>query len=109
MFATASTTLTMLAVLCFAPFSQLMGYGKASNLFENSNTFYHLLCPLVGIVDYLLFEARSEIKFVNTFYGMIPTAVYAIFYLSMALSHIQLGNTIPEAYDWYGLSAIGIP
>lgn len=108
LFATASTTLTMLAVLVFSPLSYQMGYGNPAGLYSNSNTFYHLLCPLTAIVNYLIFEYKSDIKFINTLYGMIPTAIYAIFYLSMSLSHIQLGNIIPVEYDWYGLSNIGI-
>lgn len=105
---TACTTLTMMSVLVFIPFADVFNFGPRANLFLNSNLFYHLLCPLTGVVIFLLFENQSNIKLKLLPISIIPTVIYSIFYLSISLTHVLPNGTIPEEYDWYGLSVLGI-
>lgn len=105
---TTCTTLTMMAVLAFVPFTGLVDFKTPTGMFMNSNIFFHLLCPICAIIGYLLFEERSELKIWYTLLSVIPTAIYAIFYLSVALTHIQPGGVINPHYDWYGLSRFGV-
>ena len=105
---TTSTTLTMIAVLCYLPFTSFFKLSEIAALYSYSNTFFHLLAPLFGIITFLLFEDRCKIPWYKVIYCVIPTIVYLIMYLSIALTHIESGGIIQPKYDWYGLSQLGV-
>lgn len=106
--ATTTTTLTMISVLLFLPFTGIVHLCQPYELYCYSNTFFHLLCPLFAIVDFLLFEERMTFNWYRILYAVIPAGVYSIVYLSIALTHIQPGGFIPTKFDWYGLSQFGL-
>ena len=94
--ATVGVVLTFLTtVLYLAPFS-----GHSYFLFfKNSNLFFHLIIPILSIVAYLLFEKEPKNK--NTIYvGMIPMALYSVFYVSNYIINYDASN--PKINDWYG-------
>lgn len=105
---TACTTVTMISVVLFTPFADLFDFGSRIVLFVDSNLFYHLICPTLAVVIFLLFENKTNIKLKQLWFCLIPTALYAIFYLSYAYSHMQPDWTIPKEYDWYGLTNFGV-
>lgn len=93
-------TLTMLITIFFLAPKAAATTGFFS-LFYYSNFFLHLLNPLLSIISFLAFEKTDRIPFRNTFYGIVPMALYAIYYVEEALSHSRNG-IIEKGYDWYG-------
>lgn len=100
---TAAVTLTMMVTICFlAPTMP----GKPIALFYNGNLFFHLITPLAAIVSFGFFEKVKGITFANTLYGVIPTALYAVYYMWNIFDHLQDGEVDPKR-DWYGFLAAG--
>lgn len=100
--ATTGVTLTMLVTAFFlAPFQ----YDFFS-LFMDSNLFLHLVIPLVCIVTFVFFEP-ADISTAQTFAGAVPMLIYAIFYSTNIILHLQNGQTSHD-YDWYGFLDGGV-
>lgn len=72
-----AVTLTFLTVVCFLAPTQ--GWRP---MFSGSNLWLHLLCPLLCILSFLLFESQGEIPFPVTFAALLPTVVYGTVYLA---------------------------
>ncbi len=76
------------------------------SMFINSNLFFHFIIPLLSLVTFMFFENTNVIKFKYTFLGIIPTFLYAIFYLINVLLHIE-NDKVSYTYDWYGFAQGG--
>jgi len=101
---TVGVSLTFLTVVLFlAPFVAPTFWS----LFVNASFFMHFLTPVVSIVTFLFFEDTDEIKWRETFWGVLPMGLYAVFYTANALSHIENGR-VPYAYDWYAFVQGGV-
>ena len=103
--AVVSTTLTFLmvvTVLC-----PMLG-SDWWKLYMNNNLFFHLLCPLIGLVGFVFFERFSPFKFKETLWGLLPMVVYSIYYMINVLTHFD-GGPVPYEYDWYGFAQGGVP
>ena len=103
---TVSITLTMLITAFFLGPTMGRVYGFFS-LYQNSNFFLHLVNPLAAIVVFLWFEKTTQLRFSHTLIGVLPTLLYAVFYIAVTLQHITSGK-IEAGYDWYGFFAFGI-
>ncbi len=103
---TVSVTLTMLVTAFFLGPTIGRVYGFFS-LYQNSNFFLHLVNPLAALVVFLLFQKTARLRFSHTLFSVLPTLLYAIFYVAVTLRHIKAG-TIEPGYDWYGFFAFGI-
>ena len=57
-------------------------------LTHGSMLFHHLLCPVLSIISYLLFEVDLKTKFKESFYPLIPTFVYAVIIISLVACNI---------------------
>lgn len=89
--------LTMLVTACFlAPTSQIPFFW----FYQNSNLFFHFLVPLLATISIVCFEEHS-LSFKETFYGVCPMALYAIYYIGRVIPHIQNG-VVSYEYDFYG-------
>ena len=73
----------------------------------NSNLFFHLIIPILSMIVFIFFEKNNVINFKDTFYGLIPTIIYASFYLINILAHLENGVVSPK-YDWYYFVQNGI-
>ena len=102
--ATCSTTLTLLTVIFYL--SPLLG-ANFWKLFLNTNLFFHLVSPVLGIVSLVLFEARDEMKWKVSFLALIPMGLYSIFYISNVYTHLNNGKVDPK-YDFYYFAANGV-
>jgi len=70
-------SITFIVVVCFlAPMNGLSGYVMM--MLKNEFLFHHLLCPLLCIVSFILFERGYEIPPKHMLPSLIPTAAYAI-------------------------------
>ena len=77
------------------------------SMLMNSNLFFHLLIPLISILNFVLFEKTNKLKYKHTFYGLFPTLIYGMFYLINILIHMENGNVSP-IYDWYWFVQNGV-
>ena len=69
--------------------------------------FYHFIIPVTSIVNFIFFEKTDVIKFKNTFYGLIPTILYGIFYATNVLLGLKDGKVSPT-HDWYYFTQNGL-
>ena len=101
--ATSSVTLT-----CFIVFVYLgpISNGGVITLLKNSNLFFHLIIPVLSIINYIFFE-KTNLSFKTTIYGIIPTILYGIFYLINILIHMENGS-VSTKYDWYWFVQNGV-
>lgn len=101
--ATSAVALTFFVV--FAYLGPITEYGVGS-LLMNSNLFFHLLIPVLSMINFLVFERTTIIKFKYSFFGVLPTALYALYYLINILIHTKNGVVSP-VYDWYWFVQFG--
>ena len=102
--AVTGVTLTMLVTMFFLAPTSPFGYFA---LFTYSNFFLHLLNPLLSIIVFVFFEKSNNTSIKNTFYGIIPMAIYSIYYVGAAITHSHNG-IIDVGYDWYGFFPFGL-
>ena len=73
--ATSAVALTFVIVIAFlAP-----GYGF-NKMYKNANLFFHLLVPVVAIVNYLFFTKSDKYHFPLTLLTIIPSFLYGVVY-----------------------------
>ena len=101
---TVSVALTFFTVFCYL--GQIVE-GGVFRLLKNSNLFLHLIIPVLSIVNFCIFEKTDRLKFKFTFLGILPTILYAIFYLTNILIHLENGR-VSTIYDWYWFMQGGI-
>lgn len=102
--ATVSVGLTFFTVLFYlGPISE----GGLYSMLLNSNLFFHLIIPMLSIINFIFFENSNNLKFKHSFYGIIPMICYSIFYMVNVFSHIENGKVSVE-YDWYWFVQNGV-
>ena len=101
---TTSVGLTFFIV--FAYLGPISKDGIPSMLM-NSNLFFHLLIPVISILDFVLFEKTNKLVFKSTVYGLSLTFIYAVYYLINVLIHVDNGKVSP-VYDWYWFVQNGV-
>ena len=74
--------------------------GGIPSMIKNSNLFFHLLIPLLSILNFIIFERTDKIRFKSTFIGTITAVIYGIYYLINVLIHMEDGR-VSTIYDWY--------
>lgn len=100
---TAAVSLTFLTVCFFL--GPVFGYGM---MFSGANFWLHLICPVASILSFIIFERGTEIPFKNTFFSVIPTALYAVGYLSnVFINGVGDVNNWNERNDFYGFFLFG--
>ena len=93
---------TGVAVTFFVVFAYLgpISPGGISSTLLNSNLFYHLVIPVLSILTFILFEGTNKLKLKDVWYGLVPVAIYSVYYLINVLVHIENG-AVSVLYDWY--------
>ena len=89
MVATVAVSLTFFVVFAIFGF---MARGGHIGLLRNSYLFFHLVIPVVSILNYVIFERTSIIKFKYIFYGILPTFLYEIYYTINILMNMKNGG-----------------
>ena len=102
--ATTAVGLTFLVV--FAYLGPITEYGIIA-MIMNSNLFFHLITPLLSMICFSAFERTNKVKFKYTFWGIIPTFLYAIYYMINIFVHMENGKVSP-VYDWYWFVQNGV-
>lgn len=95
--ATVGVALTFITVFGYlGPIAE----GGVTVLLKNSNLFFHLIIPVLSILNFVLFEKTDKLEFKITLYGLTTAVLYGIYYLINVLVHMENGKVSPE-YDWY--------
>ena len=101
---TSAVGLTFFIVFAYlGPISK----GGIASMLMNSNLFFHLIIPVVSIMEFILVEKTDKLSFKDTKYALVPTLIYGIYYLSNVLMHMENGKFSPE-YDWYWFVQNGV-
>lgn len=101
---TTSVTITLLVVLAYlAPISE----DGLKSMLQNSNMFFHLIIPVLSIINFTIFEKTEKLKMKDTLYGLIPTMIYALFYILNLIIHME-NKKVSPIYDWYWFAQNGI-
>ena len=81
--------------------------GGIPSMIMNSNLFFHLIIPVLSMLTFILFEKTDKLSFKYSFYGLIPTVIYALYYLTNVLIHMENFKVSP-IYDWYWFVQNGV-
>ena len=81
--------------------------GGVSQLLRNSSLFFHLIIPVLSMLNFAVFERSNKIKFKDNLYSILPTAAYGMFYLTNVIVHIEDGKVSLE-HDWYCFAQGGL-
>lgn len=94
-------TITFLVVLFFLAPRADQGYWS---MFMGSNLFFHLIIPVLTILNFLFLENEPRLQFKYTPFSIFPVLIYGIFYILNYEFHFTSseGN-----YDWYGFIGDG--
>jgi len=95
--ATVSVGVTFFTVIIYL--GQIVE-GGVFTLLKNSNLFFHLIIPVLSIINFCIFEKTDKIKFKYTVFGTVPVILYSIFYITNIVIHLENGKVLP-IYDWY--------
>lgn len=101
---TIGVTLTFLVVFGYLG---IIAEGGIFSLLMNSNLFFHLIIPVLSIISFIFFEKTNKIKFKHTFFSLIPTCFYMIFYTTNIIIHMENYKVSP-IYDWYWFVQNGV-
>ena len=104
MVATVAVSLTFFVVFAIFGF---MSKGGHVPLLRNSYLFFHLIIPVMSILNYVIFEKTNIIKFKYIFYGLLPTFLYEIYYTTNILVNMKNG-TVSLRNDWYSFAQNGL-
>ena len=102
--AVTSTTLTLLTVIFYL--SPLLG-ANFWKLFLNSNLFFHLVSPVLGLVTLIFFENEEGFSWKISFLSLVPMGLYSIFYITNVYTHLNNGEVDPK-YDFYYFASNGV-
>ncbi len=101
---TTSVTLTFLTVVLYLAPCSNSGY---LSFFYNSNFFFHLIVPILSIINFILNAKSENLTIKDALYALIPLILYSVFYITNAVINMENGKIIPKN-DWYGFFANGI-
>ena len=77
------------------------------DMYAGSNRMFHLIVPLVAMVDFVFLNVDGKIPFKYTLISAVLSLVYGNFYLGNIL--INGIGVWPESNDWYGFLNWGWP
>ncbi|MBQ9609907.1 MAG: Pr6Pr family membrane protein [Lachnospiraceae bacterium] len=100
--ATTDVALTFCTVAFF-----LWPIYKMAGMYQGSNFFFHLIVPLLAIIDFCLLDEGIKIPFKITILSMIPSIIYGAAYITNILIN-GIGEW-PDSNDWYGYLNWGYP
>jgi len=104
MVATVAVSLTFFVVFAIFGF---MSKGGHIPLLKNSYLFFHLIIPVISILNYVIFEKTNIIKFKYIFYGLLPTFLYEIYYTINILMNMKNG-AVSVKNDWHYFTQNGL-
>lgn len=70
-----------------------------------SNTLLHIMVPLVAIFDFLWFDFKTEHKYKDVPYSLIPPVYYTIFVVTCFYNNIPFINNLPYPYFFFNFGS----
>ncbi len=93
--AAVAVGVTLMVVLLFL--GPLYGYRS---MLEGANLWFHLVIPLLAILDHILLEQGERPAFRDTLLAMLPPFLYGLGYAANLLIN-GFGGEWPDTNDWY--------
>ena len=102
--ATTAVGLTFFVVFAYlGPISK----GGIPSMLTNNNLFFHLLIPVMSMLTFAFLEKTNQLRKRDALFGIVPTALYEVFYLTNIFIHMENGKVSP-IYDWYWFVQYGV-
>ena len=60
-------------------------------LFHGANFLYHVACPLLSLVSFIIFEDDQDLEFIDTLKALIPTLIYAVIIIFLNIIYVVDG------------------
>ncbi|MBQ3297811.1 MAG: hypothetical protein IJG97_03295 [Bacilli bacterium] len=95
----STTAVGLTFIVVFTYLGPITEYGIKS-MVMNSNLFFHLVTPVLSMITFMFFEKTDKLSSKDTFYGIIPMLLYAIYYVINIIIHVENGK-VSSIYDWY--------
>ena len=100
--ACVTVTVTFLVVALF--FGPLYGYLI---LYEGANLWFHLVIPLLAILEFIFLDRFDELSFRETLLPVLAPLIYGLLYcLNLLANGVGTG---PDTNDFYGFLLWGLP
>ena len=99
--ATVAVGVTLATVMAFL--GPMLGYAA---MFAGANLWFHLVLPVLGIVEFVFLDVERGLKFGQTLLGVVPTFLYGLAYCGNI--YLNGVGTWPATNDWYGFTMWGI-
>ena len=88
--------ITFIVTLVYlAPFGP---YGFTS-MYINATLFFHLIVPLISIINYVFFE-KYDNDLSYLWWGLLTMFLYSAYYVTNIITHLNAPNV--AQYDFYG-------
>ncbi len=103
-----SVMITFLIVITILAPRDAINGGSYFTMFKGSNLFFHLIIPVLSILNFLFIEYDCNLAIKHIPFGVLPILSYGIFYISNFFCHwvsSEFGEV--KTYDWYGLLGNG--
>ena len=102
----STTAVSLTFIMVFIYLGPIAPNGIIS-LLQNSNIFFHLVIPVLSIINLILFEKTDKLNLKDTLYGLVPTLLYSSMYTTNILIHMENGK-VSTKYDFYWLAQHGV-
>ncbi len=93
--AAVAVGVTLMVVLLFL--GPLYGYPE---MLKGANLWFHLVIPLLAILDHILLEQGARPSFRDTLLAVLPSFLYGLGYAANLLVN-GFGGEWPDTNDWY--------
>ena len=91
--ATSAVALTFIVVIAFLG----PGYGY-DKMYKNANLFFHLLVPVLAIVNFIFYSRSEKYHFIQTLFTIIPSFLYGLVYFIVVASQNAYGDIKIDFY-----------
>ncbi len=82
---TSCLTITILVVAFIL--TPMANFDYKTLMLENEFFIFHLLCPIISVISYVLYEKRSEKEYL----GLLFTLIYSVVLVFLNLTNIVIG------------------
>ena len=78
------------------------------NMYANTNFFFHLVVPVLGVISFIFFDDQPKYKFRFSLLTTCSMNIYGLYYFINVLIHLNSDLSVDSKYDWYGYASNGI-
>ena len=94
--ASSAVALTFIIIACF-----LGPLYPDLNMYEGGNRYFHLIVPILGMIDFVFLKTEGKVPFKYTFIAALTSLIYGNIYLGNIFIN-GMGEGWPDTNDWYG-------